>query len=188
MLMNMEMFTTLQLLWLNLVTDSIPAIMLAFEKSSKDVMDNTPSNRCNTSFFTPFLTAKIAISAIFKSAVMLALFIFYTKTHDMHVASSLMFIFLIANELLYSFACRDLKHSILNRRAFDNKRLTIGVGIIVAIQILVLTTGLSKFFIVQNIGIQNVLITLGICFLTFVIGEVVKPLYTKLFKDYTEVK
>jgi len=188
MLMNMEMFTTLQLLWLNLVTDSIPAIMLAFEKSSKDVMDNTPSNRCNTSFFTPFLTAKIAISAIFKSAVMLALFIFYTKTYDMHVASSLMFIFLIANELLYSFACRDLKHSILNRRAFDNKRLTIGVGIIVAIQILVLTTGLSKFFIVQNIGIQNVLITLGICFLTFVIGEVVKPLYTKLFKDYTEVK
>ena len=188
MLMNMEMFTTLQLLWLNLVTDSIPAIMLAFEKSSKDVMDNTPSNRCNTSFFTPFLTAKIAISAIFKSAVMLALFIFYTKTHDMHVASSLMFIFLIANELLYSFACRDLKHSILNRNIFDNKRLSLGVGIIVVIQIIVLTTGLSKFFIVDNIGIVNVLITLGICFLTFIIGELVKPLYTKLFKDYTEVK
>lgn len=39
MIMNMEMFTTLQLLWLNLVTDSIPAIMLAFEKSEKDVME-----------------------------------------------------------------------------------------------------------------------------------------------------
>jgi len=188
MLMNMEMFTTLQLLWLNLVTDSIPAIMLAFEKSSKDVMDNTPSNRCNTSFFTPLLTAKIAISAIFKSIVMLGLFIFYSKTYDINVASSLMFIFLIANELLYSFACRDLKHSVLNRRIFNNKRLTIGVGVIVAIQILVLTTGLSKFFIVDNIGVQNILITLGICILTFIIGEVVKPLYTKLFKDYTEVK
>lgn len=188
MLMNMEMFTTLQLLWLNLVTDSIPAIMLAFEKSSKDVMDNTPSNRCNTSFFTPFLIAKIAISAIFKSVVMILMFVYYSKTQDVNVASSLMFIFLIANELLYSFACRDLKHSILNRNIFDNKRLSLGVGIIVVIQILVLTTGLSKFFIVDNIGIVNVLITLGICFLIFIIGELVKPLYTKLFKDYTEVK
>lgn len=188
MLMNMEMFTTLQLLWLNLVTDSIPAIMLAFEKSSKDVMDNTPSNRCNTSFFTPFLIAKIAISAIFKSIVMIFMFIYYSKTFDVNVASSLMFIFLIANELLYAFACRDLKHSVLNSKIFDNKRLSLGVGIIVIIQILVLTTGLSKFFIVSNIGIVNVLITLGICFLTFIIGELVKPLYTKLFKDYTEVK
>lgn len=188
MLMNMEMFTTLQLLWLNLVTDSIPAIMLAFEKSSKDVMDNTPSNRCNTSFFTPFLIAKIAISAIFKSLVMIAMFIFYSKTYDVNVASSLMFIFLIANELLYAFSCRDLKHSVLNLKIFENKRLSIGVGIIVVIQIIVLTTGLSKFFIVDNIGITNVLITLGMCLLTIIIGELVKPLYTKLFKDYTEVK
>lgn len=188
MLMNMEMFTTLQLLWLNLVTDSIPAIMLAFEKSSKDVMDNTPSNRCNTSFFTPFLIAKIVISAIFKSLIMIAMFIFYSKTYDVNVASSLMFIFLIANELLYAFSCRDLKHSVLNFKIFENKRLSIGVGIIVAIQIIVLTTGLSKFFIVDNIGITNVLITLGMCLLTIIIGELVKPLYTKLFKDYTEVK
>lgn len=188
MLMNMEMFTTLQLLWLNLVTDSIPAIMLAFEKSSKDVMDNTPANRCNTSFFTPFLIAKIAFSAIFKSIVMIALFIFYSKTYDVNVASSLMFIFLIANELLYAFSCRDLKNSVLNFKIFDNKRLSIGIGIIILIQIFVLTTGLSRFFIVDNIGIMNVLITLGICFSTILIGEFVKPLYTKLFKDYTGVK
>lgn len=188
MLMNMEMFTTLQLLWLNLVTDSIPAIMLAFEKSSKDVMDNTPSNRCSTSFFTPFLIAKIVISAMFKSLVIIVMFIYYSKNYDVNIASSLMFMFLIANELLYAFSCRDLKHSVLNFKIFENKRLSIGVGILVFIQIIVLTTGLSKFFIVDNIGITNVLITLGICFLTFIIGELFKPLYIKLFKDYTEVR
>lgn len=188
LLMNMEMFTTLQLLWLNLVTDSIPAIMLAFEKSSSDVMENTPANRCNTSFFTPFLTAKIAVSAIFKSLVMIILFIYYAKTIDPNVASSLMFIFLIMNELLYAFSCRDLKHSILNKNIFSNKRLSIGVGIIVVIQIIVLTTNLSKFFIVENIGIINIIVTLLICFITFIIGEIAKPVYTKLFKDYTEEK
>ena len=188
MLLNMEMFTTLQLLWINLVTDSIPAIMLAFEKSDKEVMDNLPCNRGSQSFFTPFLTSKIVISAIFKSIVMIVMFIYYAKTYDTNVAGSLMFIFLVANELLYSFSCRNLKHSVLNKSFFENKRLTIGVGVIALIQILILTTGLSQFFIVSGISITNILITLGICLLTFIIGELAKPIYTKLFKDYSEVK
>ena len=186
MLMNMEMFTTLQLLWLNLVTDSIPAIMLAFEKSGNDIMDNSPSNRFNTSFFTPFLTSKIIISAIVKSGIMLLLFVYFSKVADVNVASSLMFIYLIAHELLFSFACRDTKKSVLNKHFFDNKKLSLGVLCIVVIQILVLTTGLSRFFIVSNIGIKNVLITLGVCILMFIIGELIKPLYVKLFKDYKE--
>ena len=99
-----------------------------------------------------------------------------------------MFIYLVANELLYSFSCRNLKHSVLNKNFFENKRLSIGVGVITLIQIIILTTGLSQFFIVGGISSSYILITLGVCFLTFIIGELVKPLYTKLFKDYTEVK
>ena len=188
MLLNMEMFTTLQLLWINLVTDSIPAIMLAFEKSDSDVMENSPSNRSSSSFFTPFLTVKIVISAIFKSIIMIALFIYYAKTQDANIAGSLMFVYLVANELLYSFSCRNLKKSVLNKNLFDNKRLSLGVGVLMIIQVMVLTTGLSKFFIVDGIGIVNVLIVLGICLITFVLGELIKPIYVKLFKDYTEVK
>lgn len=188
MLLNMEMFTTLQLLWINLVTDSIPAIMLAFEKSDSDVMENSPSNRSNSSFFTPFLTSKIVISAIFKSIIMIVLFIYYAKTQDANIAGSLMFIYLVANELLYSLSCRNLKKSVLNKNLFDNKRLSLGVGILMIVQVIILTTGLSKFFIVDGIGIINVLTVLGICLITFVIGELIKPIYVKLFKDYTEVK
>ena len=188
MLLNMEMFTTLQLLWINLVTDSIPAIMLAFEKADKEVMSNSPANRGLQSFFTPFLSAKIVISAIFKSIVMILVFLYYAKTRDVNMAGSLIFIFLIANELLYSFSCRNLKHSILNKHFFDNKRLSIGVGIIVLVQILILTTGLSQFFIVAGISLIDIIITLGICLLTFLIGEFAKPLYAKFFKDYMEVK
>lgn len=186
MLMNMEMFTTLQLLWINLLTDSIPAIMLAFEKSDDDLMSNSPSNRFNSSFFTPFLTAKIAIGAIVKSAVMIGLFIYFTKTADVNVASSLLFVFLIAHELLFSFSCRNPKKSILNKNIFSNKNLTIGVVSIIAIQVLVLTTGLSKYFVVGNIPMKDVLITIGVCLIMLIIGELIKPLYVKIFKDYKE--
>ena len=187
MLLNMEMFSTLQLLWLNLVTDSIPAIMLAFEKADKDIMDNTPANRSSTTFFTPFLSAKIIISAIIKSVIMIVLFVYYAKTKDAGIASSLMFIYLIANELLFSFSCRNLKHSVINKHIFSNKKLSIGIGIITIIQVLTLTTGLSKFFIVKGLLLKDVIICLNICFIVFICGELLKPIYTKMFKDYTEV-
>ena len=186
MLMNMEMFTTLQLLWLNLVTDSIPAICLAFEKADNDVMEDLPSNKSNKSFFTPLLTSKIAIGAIFKSIVMFTLFIYFSKTSDITTASSLLFIFLVGHELLYSFSCRNIKKSVLNKNIFSNIRLTIGVFSLTLIQIIILTTGLSKYFIVGNLNIQNISITIIVLFITFIIGELVKPIYNKLFKDYTK--
>ena len=187
MLLNMEMFTTLQLLWINLVTDSIPAIMLAFEKPDKDTMSNQ-YNRGKQTFFTPFLISKIVVSAIFKSTIMIIMFIYYSKNYDVNMAGSLMFIYLVANELLYAFSCGNLKHSVINKSFFNNTRLTIGVGIIVLVQIIILTSGLSKFFIVGGISINHILITLLICIITFIIGELVKPLYVKLFKDYKEEK
>lgn len=184
MLMNMEMFNTLQLLWLNLITDSIPAIMLAFEKAESDVMENSPANKVNDSFFTPLLTAKIVIGALFKSAVMMGLYIYFAKTSNVNIASSLLFIFLIGNELLFSFSCRSLKKSVINKHFFDNIRLSLGVGTLMIIQIIVLTTGLSKFFIVNGISMKELAITLGTLLITFIIGEIFKPVYNKLFKDY----
>ena len=57
---------------------------------------------------------------------------------------------------------------------------------ILIIQIIILTTGLSKYFIVGNLNIQNISITIIVLFITFIIGELVKPIYNKLFKDYTK--
>lgn len=186
MLMNMEMFTTLQLLWINLVTDSIPAIMLAFEKSADDIMDNTPDNRNNTSFFTPFLVSRIAIGAVVKSIIMMLLFIYFVNVQNVSVASSLLFIFLVCHELLFSFSCRNLKKNVINKDIFSNKRLSIGFFIIMLIQIIILTTDLSKYFIVPNIEIKYILITVITCILTFIGGELLKPVYSKFFKDYVK--
>ena len=188
MLLNMEIFSTLQLLWINLITDSIPAIMLAFEKATSDIMENTPANRYNESFFTPFLSAKIFIGAIVKSVVMILLFITFAKNINVATASSLMFIYLIVHELLFAFSCKNTKKSILNKSAFDNKKLNLGILGIIIVQVVVLSTSLSKFFIVQGIELKYILISVGICLLMFIIGELAKPIYVKLFKDFREVK
>lgn len=188
MLINMEMFSTLQLLWINLITDSIPAIMLAFEKSTSDIMENTPANRYNDSFFTPLLSARIFIGAIVKSIVMLLLFIYFSKVSSPNTASSLMFIYLIVHELLFAFSCKNIKKSVLNKNIFDNNKLNIGILSIMIIQVIILMTPLSKYFIVTNIKFKYILITVSICLIMFIIGELSKSIYTKLFKDYKEVK
>ena len=186
MLLNMEMFSTLQLLWINLVTDSIPAIMLAFEKATDDIMEDTKANHYNASFFTPFLSAKIFIGAIAKSIVMIILFLFCAHHTDLEIASSLMFIYLILHEILFSFSCKNLKKSVLNKDILNNKKLNIGNFCIIILQIIILTTGLSKYFIVKNIPIKYIILTLVVCSLMFIIGEFIKPIYVKLFKDYKE--
>ena len=188
MLLNMEIFTTIQLLWINLITDSIPAIMLAFEKGTSDLMQDTPTNHYNESFFTPFLSAKIFIGAIIKSIVMIFFFIAIAQKVDVGTASSLMFIYLIVHELLFAFSCKNTKESILNKNMFDNKNLNYGILGILVVQIIILTTSLSKYFIVPNIDGKYVLIAIGISVLMFIIGEFVKPIYSKLFKDFREVK
>lgn len=188
MIMNMEMFNTLQLLWLNLITDSIPAICLAFEPADSEIMKNNPSNKASQSFFTPLLASKIIIGAIFKSLVMILLFVYFSKNQNVNVASSLLFIFLIGHELLYAFSCRNIKKSVLNKNIFKNKKLDLSIGILIIIQVIILTTGFSRFFIVNGISKENIIITLTVLLVTFVIGELIKPLYDKLFKDYVEVK
>ena len=180
MLYNMEIFTPLQLLWINLITDSIPAIMLAFEKPEKDLMENKSNN---DTFFTPYITSRIIISSIFKSIVMLLLFTHFAKSENILVASSLLFIYLIANELLFAFSCRNLKHSVLNNRLFDNQKLSVGIVALILVQLLIFTTPISEFFIVSGIGINNIMITIGVCLLTFIVGELAKPIYRKVFKD-----
>ena len=88
-------------------------------------MENTLANKYNESFFTPLLTAKIVIGAIIKSIVMLIIFIYFAKKADVNTAGSLLFIYLVTHELLFSFSCRNIKKSVLNKNIFSNKKLTL---------------------------------------------------------------
>ena len=184
LLLNMEFFTTLQLLWINLVTDSIPAISLAFEKNMDGLMDNTPDNKYNQSFFTPFLNAKLIITAVIKSIIMILFTIALSKNVGIQTATSLLFIYLICNELLFAYSCRNPKKSILNKHIFENKTLNLSFISIIILQILLFVSPLGKYFIAGNINIKLILLTIIITIVSFILEELFKPIFTKLFKDY----
>lgn len=184
LLLNMEFFTTLQLLWINLVTDSIPAISLAFEKNMDGLMDNTPDNKYNQSFFTPFLNAKIIITAVIKSILMILFTIILSKNVGIQTATSLLFIYLICNELLFAYSCRNPKKSILNKNILDNKTLNLSFLLLIVLQVLLFVSPLGKYFIAGNMNIKLILLTIIITIVSFILEELLKPVFTKIFKDY----
>lgn len=56
--------------------------------------------------------------------------------------------------------------------------------IILFVQILILTTPLSKYFIVTGLGLKNILVVICAALIMFLVGELLKPVYNKFFKDY----
>ncbi|MBQ8984893.1 cation-translocating P-type ATPase [Candidatus Saccharibacteria bacterium] len=167
-------FTPLQLLYINLITDSVPAIMLAFEDESDDIMSR-PSRRKNETFFTPFLVSRIAISAILKTtATLLMLFLF---------GSTAAFFTLVLLEIIYAYTCRNLKQPIWKNKK-QNKKLNISSLILVAIQIVVFFTPLSSVFGLDTLEPVTVLASVGVVLLIFILDETSKLLVSKI-RDYT---
>ena len=75
-LMNHNVMLPIQLLWINLITDTVPAITLGFEKAEKNIMIKKP-RKSTEKFFTPFLITRIIVPAILKSIIILLLFIYF---------------------------------------------------------------------------------------------------------------
>ena len=136
---NSVIFSPLHLLWINLITDAIPAMTLGFEPAEKNSMKEKPRN-AKEKFFNPFLITRIVVPAVLKSIMVLALYFFvetnsiYTHIHAMTVT----FISLSFTELLFAFVVRSDRKSIFEIGLFTNPQMLIGISVIILIQLCVI--------------------------------------------------
>lgn len=182
-LFNIGMFTGTQIYWISLITGTIPAIMLSFEKSDDELM-NVISKDNNFSFFTPFFTMKLISGVVLKTLISIVLYFYLLNKTDINIANSLIFIFLIFHEFLFAFSCKDLKKNIINKEIFDNNNLTLSIILLSVFQIVILISPIGEYFIVQYIELKYILLTIIVCIFVFIFEEITKPIYVKLFKDY----
>lgn len=182
MLFGVEIFLPIQLLYINLVTDSIPAIALAFEKSDTDIMKRKVRKK-DSSFFTKFLIAKITISAVLKFISVLLVYFIGIKYFTIEVASSTAFLTLILSEISFAYSCRNLKHNIIGKKFFDNHYMNKSILILIIIQLLVFLTPIAHLFKITSLS----LLQMSYCFLTviivFLINELTKEIINLKFKD-----
>ena len=182
MIFGLEIFLPIQLLYINLITDSIPAIALSFEEAAADVM-NRKTRKKDESFFTPFLIAKMISTSSLKTIAILLAYFVGLNFYGTNVASTMAFLCLILLEMLFSYSCRNLKNNILEIGVFKNKYLNRSIFILIAIQLIVFLTPLKTIFNLTDLTQVQVIY----CFITVLpvvlIDELLKNKINKKFKD-----
>ena len=182
LLMKVEIFLPIHILYIDLATDSIPSICLAFEKSAKGIMKRKPKP-VNRPFFTPFIIATLAISALFEGISGLLVYHFSKLQYGVDIAQTMAFLCVILQEMVYAINCRNLKEPIVKQGIFSNKAMNIGMLILILMQVLVFSTPIGSLFKITPLNLTQVLIVVIVNIVAFLFIELSKPIIKKLFKD-----
>ena len=170
------------ILFIDLVTDSIPSICLSFEKSEDGIMNKKPRG-INKPLFTPFIKASIAFSAIIETIFVVLTYFISLKMYGQETAMSLALLSMVIQEIVYSLSCRNLKQSVIKQGLFSNKAMNYGLLLIILIELIVFITPVGKLISVTSINISLILVVFLINFMAIFIYELIKPLLVKCFKD-----
>lgn len=181
MIFGIEIFLPIQLLYINLITDSIPAIALSFEEGTNDIMERKVKN--TNTFFTPFLLSKIFLSSLLKTSVILFVYFTSVNLYGVSTSISMAFLCLILIEMIFAFTCRNLKKNIIFEGMFKNKVMNKSMIILFIIQILLFITPLRNIFGIVRLSLFQLIYCIIIVLTIFLIDELTKTILVKLFKD-----
>ena len=170
------------ILFIDLVTDSIPSICLSFEKSEDGIMNKKPRG-INKPLFTPFIKSCIASSAIIETIFVVLTYFISLKMYGQETAMSLALLSMVVQEIVYSISCRNLKESVVKQGLFSNKAMNYGLLLILLIELIVFVTPIGKLISITSIDISLILVVFLINFMAIFIYELIKPLLVKWFKD-----
>ena len=124
-----------QLLWVNLITDSLPAIALGMEPPEKDVMKRPPISP-KEGLFTGSLVFSIAVEGILIGA--LTLFSYVVGIKYLGNGSTMAFAVLSFSQLFHAYNMRS-RHSLFRVGFFSNKVMNLSFCVCAALQLLVIT-------------------------------------------------
>lgn len=166
-------FTPAHLLFINLVTDSLPAIALGLESYKDNVMKEKPRN-INTPILTKAFGKGILIEGLIIAAFTILAFYTGLKTGDHMLASTMAFSTLCLSRLFHGFNCRS-RESIFKIGLFSNKYVWFAFGLGAALLSMVLfLPPLKAVFEISNLNLKQVGTIVLFSFMTFVLIQISK--------------
>ncbi len=135
--MRVEFLSAVMILWINLITDSFPALALGCERVEKDIMKDPP-RKANSSLFAGHTGKNILIQGVVQTVLTMTSFIIggYVLTDGIanhQVAMTMAFLTLALIQLFHSYNSRSQRHSLFTSNPFKNKILNwafiVGVGL-----------------------------------------------------------
>lgn len=180
-----------QLLWINLVAAIALALPLAYEVKELEVMKRPP-RKPDEPLFNAFVTFRVFFVSILMTAGTLLLFsreysnalkegieasIALSKSQTIAVT------FVIVFQVFYMIICRSLKDSVFNIGFFSNKKVFVGIAIIVVLHSLfIYTPFMQKVFGTTALDLRDLMVAIGVGFLIFPIIGLEKLIVRKLNK------
>lgn len=184
-----------QLLWINLITDSLPAIALGIDPGDKDVMNQKPRSP-KESFFAHGAGARAIIGGVLIGILTLLAFYFglyergqagaislLTNTEALNAvqqdaviyARTMAFVVLAASQLFYSLSMRNSEKSIFQIGLFTNKALIGAIIVGFILQYIVISVPfLADAFGVHNLPLNDWLIVIGFSLVPLAVNEIIK--------------
>ena len=181
----------MHILWINLVTDSLPALALAFDPAEKDVMSRKPL-KTKKGIFTKGMSWRIVYQGIMIGTLTLIAFILGLSTPDVdlphveglsneqikvEIGQAMAFTVLAFSELVHVFNVRNNKKSIFKTGIFQNSKLILAILASAALMFVILfIPALREIFGLPILPMQNVIEVIGLVFAPVVIVELFKLL------------
>ena len=176
----------IQLLWINLVTDSLPAIALGLEKPEADIMDKKPRDS-RKGIFADGLWQRIITEGTMLGILTLVAFSVGNYLYDIEVGRTMAFVSLGLLELVHSFNIKS-EESIFKVGLFENKYLlgAFILGALLQIVVVVIPSVAEVFKLVPLTQVQW-MYTFGISILPLVIMEIQKA-FNKIEPSTMQIK
>ena len=185
---ELEVLLPVQILWVNLVTDSLPALALAYDPADKGIMKKKPMKNTK-GIFTKGMTWRIIYQGIMIGLLTLSAFIIglATTTEPMQglslaetkieVGQTMAFITLALSELVHVFNIRNSKESIFKSNPFNNRILLLAILVSAALMFIVLLVpSLTSIFGIVRLPLHNIEETALLVIAPLVIVEIFKLL------------
>ncbi len=173
----------LQILWVNLTTDGLPALALGVDPKAPDIMGRPPRPPGEGVFTRPVNVLLVVISAHL-TLILLPLFAYYVLIDPHRLgdpaqvliqAQTMVFVTLVLAELVNAFNCRSARHSLFRVGFFQNRFLTASVVLsLVMIVAVIQWQPLAHLFHTRPLGLGDWLIAAGLSLTLLPVVEVTK--------------
>lgn len=182
-LLNNVLLIPIQILWINLVSDTLPAIALGFEKEERGIMHEKPRNS-NESIFNPFLITRVVTFGVLKAIMVFLMYFILSDLYTVDIAKSACFITLCLVEILFSFVCRSDKKSVFKIGIFANKPIMLCIIGTILLHVIILVVPMLSNLLGISVMLNGIyLIITFSTLLMIVILECVKLLIARIFKN-----
>ena len=166
---------SMQLLWINLVTDSLPAIALGMEAVEKDVMERKPKPK-NEGIFAGGLGIRVILQGcMFAILTLIAFYVGEQMGGSLAHGQTMAFMVLALSQVVQAFNMRS-EHSLFKIGPFSNGKLNLAALASILMVALVLFTPVRFAFGLELLSPTLYLIALGLIFIPLVVMELSKLL------------